>query len=91
VAAKFEDYLQASKQQPVRVTRNGKPVAVLMAVRDKTEAKRLASPPRSLQSVFKEAHEQIDRGGGLAHDEFWKQVARSRAAKSKPSARSSGH
>ena len=89
VAAQFDNYLAASQEQPVLVTRNGKPVAVLMAVRDKREAEKLAaSPQRSLRSIFKEAHEQIEQSGGIPHEEFWKQVAQSRSAMRKPSARS---
>src|SRR5207248_7279688 len=42
IAAQFNAYLEASREQPVLVTRNGKPVAVLLAVRDKAEAERLA-------------------------------------------------
>ncbi|MEX2141241.1 MAG: type II toxin-antitoxin system prevent-host-death family antitoxin [Pirellulales bacterium] len=89
VAAQFDDYLDASQQQPVLVTRNGKPVAVLLAVRNKRDAEELAaSPRRSLKSIFKEAHEQIDESGGIMHEEFWKRVAQSRAATPKPSTRS---
>ncbi len=54
VAAQFNDYLEASQEQPVLVTRNGKPVAVLMAVRNKAQAEKLAAGPRSLRSVFQE-------------------------------------
>lgn len=43
VAAQFNDYLEASRQQPVLVTRNGKPVAVLVAVQDRAEAEEVAS------------------------------------------------
>jgi prevent-host-death family protein len=88
VAAQFDDYLAASQQQPVLVTRNGKPVAVLVAVRNKRDAEELAaSPRRSLKSIFKKAHEQIDERGGISHEEFWKRVAQSRSAASKPSNR----
>lgn len=86
VAAQFDDYLEASQEQPVLVTRNGKPVAVLVAVRNKAEAEKLtASPARSLRSIFQEAHEQIEQGSGIPHDEFWKQVAQSRPPKKRRS------
>lgn len=88
VAARFDDYLQASRKQPVLVTRNGKPVAVLLAVRNKREAEKLASAPRSLRSVFKQAHEEIEVGGGIPHDDFWKHVAESRPATRKARTRS---
>src|SRR5436189_229214 len=42
LAAHFNDYLEASREQPVLITRNGKPVAVLLAVSDKAEAEQLA-------------------------------------------------
>jgi prevent-host-death family protein len=82
VAAQFNDYLEASREQPVLITRNGKPVAVLLAVRDEAEAEQLAvGRSRSLRSIFQEAHEQIEKGGGIPHDQFWREVEQSRRAK----------
>ena len=81
IAAQFNDYLEASRKQPVLITRNGKPVGILLAVRDKAEAEQLASGRRrSLRSIFQEAHEQIEKGGGIAHDQFWHEVEQSRRA-----------
>jgi prevent-host-death family protein len=82
IAAHFNEYLEASRDQAVLVTRNGKPVAVLLAVQDKAEAEQLAqSRPRSLRSVFEEAHKQLEKGGGIPHDQFWREVEQSRRAK----------
>ena len=82
MAAQFNDFLEASREQPVLVTRNGKPVAVLMAVQDKAEAEQLAAGrSRSLRSIFEEAHEQIQTGGGIPHDQFWREVEQSRRTK----------
>ena len=81
-AAQFNDYLKASREQPVLITSNGKPVAVLLAVQDKAEAEQLASGRSiSLRSIFEEAHEQIQKGGGIPQDQFWRQVEQSRRAK----------
>jgi prevent-host-death family protein len=89
IAAHFNDYLEASREQPVLVTRNGKPVAVLLAVEDKAEAEQmLAGRPRSLRSIFEEAHEQIEKGGGTPHDQFWQNVKQARSAKRRPPPRS---
>jgi prevent-host-death family protein len=75
MAAQFHDYLEASREQPVLITRNGKPVAVLLAVQDKAEAEQLAvGRSRSLRSIFEEAHDQIQKGGGIPHDQFWREV-----------------
>jgi prevent-host-death family protein len=82
VAAQFYEYLEASREQPLLVTQNGKPVAVLVAVRDESEAEQLASGrPRSLRSVFEEAHDQLEKGGGIPHDRFWREVEQARQAR----------
>jgi prevent-host-death family protein len=82
MAAQFNDYLEASREQPVLVTRNGKPVAVLLAVQDKAEAEQLArGRSRSLRSILEEGHAQIQEGGGIPHDQFWREVEQARRAK----------
>jgi prevent-host-death family protein len=88
VAAQFNDYLEATREQPVLITRNGKPVAVLLAVQDKAEAEQLAvGRSRSLRSIFQEAHEEIQQEGGIPHDQFWREVEQSRRAKRLPPSR----
>ena len=68
IAAQFNDYLEASREEPVLVTRNGKPVAVLLAVQDKAEAEQLAlGRPRSLRSILEEANQEIEEGRGIPH------------------------
>jgi len=82
MAAQFHDFLDASREQPVLVTRNGKPVAVLLAVQDKEEAEQLAlGGSRSLRSVFQEAHERLQKDGGIPHAQFWRDVEQSRRTK----------
>jgi len=82
IAAHFNNYLEASREQPVLITRNGKPVAVLLAVNDKAETEQLAvGRSCSLRFIFEEAHKRIQKGGGIPHDEFWRQVEQSRRAK----------
>jgi prevent-host-death family protein len=84
MAARFNDYLETSRDQPVLITRNGKPVAVLLAVQDKADAEQLAvGRSRSLRSVFEEGHEQIAKGGGIPNDQFWQEVAAKRGANSR--------
>jgi prevent-host-death family protein len=81
IAAQFNAYLEASREQPVLITRNGKPVAVLLAVRNKAQAQELVDRrPRPLRSVFAKAHAQLERGKGIPHDEFWRRVEQSRRA-----------
>jgi len=53
VKAKFSGYLKASQQGPVVVTKNGRPVAILLSVTDEDEIERmlLAYSPK-FQSII---------------------------------------
>jgi prevent-host-death family protein len=82
LAAQLNEYLDAAEEQPVLIMRNGKPVAVLLAVRDKAEAEQLAgNRPRSLRSILEEAHRQFKEGGGIPEDQFWREVEEARCSK----------
>jgi prevent-host-death family protein len=71
----FSAYVKASAQGPVVVTRNGKPVAVLLAVTDEEELERLliAHSPR-LQAILNAARKRIQAGQGIPADQFWAEV-----------------
>ncbi|HET6882608.1 MAG TPA: type II toxin-antitoxin system Phd/YefM family antitoxin, partial [Pirellulales bacterium] len=75
VKAKLSAFLKESVAKPVVVTRNGKAVAVLVGVEDDEEVERLllAHSPR-LRAILDAAEGRIDRGEGIPHDEFWRQV-----------------
>jgi prevent-host-death family protein len=75
VKAKFSAYLEECKEGPVVVTKNGKPVAVLLSVVDEDELERLilAHSPK-FQAILKKGREQIRAGAGIEHEEFWRQV-----------------
>ena len=75
VKAKFSGYLKASEDGPVVVTKNGKPVAMLLAIRDEEEIERmmLAHSPK-FQSILEIAEQQIKEGKGIGHEDFWREV-----------------
>ena len=75
VKARLSAYLKESQQGPVVVTRNGKPVAVLLAVTDEDELERLllAHSPK-FQAILGKSRRQIDETGGIPHDVFWREV-----------------
>jgi prevent-host-death family protein len=75
VKAKFSGYLKMSERGPVVVTRNGKPVAVILSVSDEEEIERLvlAYSPK-FQSILEVAEKQIREGEGIAHEDFWREV-----------------
>ncbi len=75
VKARFSAYLRESEEGPVIVTRNGKPVAVLISMEDEEELERiiLAYSPK-FQSLLEKSKNQIRDRGGIAHKDFWKEV-----------------
>jgi prevent-host-death family protein len=88
VKAQFSAYLKESEQGLVIVTRNGRPVAALLAVRDGEELERLvlAHSPR-LRSILDTARQQIRDGEGLGHQDFWREMAEEKPGKGIPPSR----
>jgi prevent-host-death family protein len=76
----FNSYVKATEEAPVIVTRNGKPVAVLLALTDEDEAERLrmAYSPR-LQEILDAARQRIRDGKGIPADEFWAELEAEKA------------
>jgi prevent-host-death family protein len=75
VKAQFSAYLKQSEQGAVIVTRNGRAVAALLAVRDDDELERLvlAHSPR-LRAILETARQQIRAGEGIANEDFWREM-----------------
>jgi prevent-host-death family protein len=76
VKARLSAFLKDSQEGPVVVTRNGKAVAVLLAVTDDDELERLvlAHSPK-FQALLDASRQQIAATGGIPHDEFWSATA----------------
>ncbi|MGA8347894.1 MAG: type II toxin-antitoxin system Phd/YefM family antitoxin [Isosphaeraceae bacterium] len=72
VKAKFSAYLKSSEDGPVVITRNGRPVAVLLGVADEEEIERLlmAYSPR-LRAILDRSRVQIGKGENVAHEQLW--------------------
>ncbi len=75
IKARLSAYLQETQEGPVIVTRNGKAVAVLLAVSDEDELERLvlAHSPKFL-ALLDKSRRQIEETGGIPHEQFWRQV-----------------
>ena len=82
VKSQLSAFLKASETGPVVVTRNGRAVAVIVAVHDDDEIERLlmAYSPR-LQAILEASRKQIREGDALSHGEFWAEVKASRASR----------
>ena len=75
IKARLSAYVKESEQGPVVVTRNGKAVAVLLAVTDEDELERLVlghSP--KFQALLDKSRRQIEETGGIPHEQFWREV-----------------
>ncbi|MBI2918271.1 MAG: type II toxin-antitoxin system Phd/YefM family antitoxin [Chloroflexi bacterium] len=75
VKARLSAFIRESQGGPVIVTRNGKAVAVLLAVTDEGELERLvlAYSPK-FQAILEKSRRQIAETGGIPHDVFWHEV-----------------
>ena len=91
IKSQFSAFLKASETRPVVGTRNGRPVAVIVGVRDGEEIERLlmAYSPR-LQAILEASRKQIREGEVLSHEDFWAEVEASRASKQRGPKRKAG-
>ena len=76
VKAKLSGYIKESQQGPVVVTKNGKPIAMLLSITDEDEIERmiLAYSPK-FQEMIQMAEQQIREGKGQKHTDFWREVS----------------
>jgi prevent-host-death family protein len=75
IKARLSAYLKSTEEGPVVVTRNGKAVAVLLAVPDDDELERLllAHSPK-FQELLDKSRRQFETSGGIPHKRFWREV-----------------
>ena len=75
VKARFSGYIKASEEGPVVVTKNGKPIALLLSVKDEEEIERLllAYSPK-FQNILQAAEQQVREGKGISHEDFWRDI-----------------
>ena len=73
---------ECTTEGPVIITRNGKPVAVLIAPADEDDLDSLvlARSPR-FQALLTKSRRSIAAGKGLSSSEFWKAVRQNRGKK----------
>ncbi len=73
---------ECSAEGPIVITRNGKPVAVLLAPTDEDDlARLLLSRSRRFQALLGKSRRSIVAGKGLSRDEFWSAVRRRRGGR----------
>jgi prevent-host-death family protein len=86
VKARLSEYVTECRNGAVVVTRNGRPAAALVAIRDDEDLERvLLSESPALRRLLAAAEQRVRAGQSLGHAEFWT-VAESRP-RAKPPAR----
>src|SRR5271169_1690534 len=82
VKSQFSAFLKASEGGPVVVTRNGRPVAVIVGVQDEDEIERLlmAYSPH-LRAILERSRQQFRDGQWLSEAEFWSQLENAQPSK----------
>src|SRR5467141_50429 len=82
VKSQFSAFLKASESGPVVVTRNGRPVAVIVGVQDEDEIERLlmAYSPR-LRAILERSRQQFRDGQWLSEEQFWSQFEQDQPSK----------
>jgi hypothetical protein len=70
VQASLGEYVKTSATQPVLILRDGEPVAILLGLGGRK--KRVSA---KLRDVLKRAWKDYENQGGIAHEQFWDDLA----------------
>jgi prevent-host-death family protein len=72
VKAKFSAYVRKAQDGPIVVTKNGKPIVLMLRIQDDEDLERLllANSPM-LQAMLDAAEARIHSTGGLSHEDVW--------------------
>ena len=75
VKARFSAYIKQLQTAPLIVTKNGRPVALMMGISDEDDLERiiLAISPK-FQTLLDKAEHRIHETGGMSHDDVWAQI-----------------
>jgi prevent-host-death family protein len=74
VKAHLSAYVKASEEELVVITKNGKPVAVLLPMEDDEELERLAlAYSKRFQAIIQRSRDDIKAGNRIRHDDFWRE------------------
>ena len=84
VKDQFSAYVEAAKESPIVVTKNGKPVALITPILEDDDLDSLLlAHNRRFNKLLNDAWEQAKSGDVLTSDQFWAEIKKRRAAKAK--------
>jgi prevent-host-death family protein len=76
VKAKFSAYVKKAQDGPIIVTKNGKPVILMLQIKDDDDLERLllTNSPK-FQALLDNAEKRIQETGGVSHEDIWNEVS----------------
>jgi prevent-host-death family protein len=88
VKARFSAYIKKAKEGPIVVTKNGKPVILMLSITDDDDLEHiLLANSKKFQALLDAAEQRIRETGGISHEELWAEVeakTKKRQEKSRP-------
>ncbi|MBI4311148.1 MAG: type II toxin-antitoxin system Phd/YefM family antitoxin [Chloroflexi bacterium] len=72
--AHLSAYVKEAEESPVMLTRNGKPVAMLVSIEDQDNWDDALVESPQFQAILDKARQEFAEGKGIPHDEFWRQL-----------------
>jgi prevent-host-death family protein len=77
IKARLSEYIRQSSKEPVIITKNGRPTAILAGITDEDDLESLvlAYNPK-FRRLLLEAEKRVKEGQGIKHESFWKAVER---------------
>ena len=79
VKARFSAFIKKAQQGPIVVTKNGKPVVVILNIENEEDLERvLLANSTKFQSFLDAAEKRIKTAGGLSHEEIWNEAEESK-------------
>ncbi len=75
IKARLSEYIKATDQGPVVITRNGKAVAAIISLADEDDLERvmLSFSPK-LRGLLADSRARIAKGERLSSQQFWKEM-----------------
>jgi prevent-host-death family protein len=74
VKANLSAFVKASEEELVVITKNGKPVAVLLPMEDDEELERLVlAYSKRFQTILMKSRDELKTQDGIRHEDFWQE------------------
>lgn len=75
VKAQLSAYIKATEEELVVITRNGKPVAMMLPIEDEAELERMIlAYSKQFQGILQRSRDALKQSGGIRHEDFWQDV-----------------